>query len=168
MKKTVLRFGAYSAITICVLFMISWFVLDRLSMSTQEILGYVSIVVSLSFVYFGIRHFRDKENDGKVSFKKALTIGILISLITALTFGLLDVLYTEVLNPDFMDDYYGEVVETMRANLPAAELDAQLAQLEAEREQFSNPFISFTIMSATVFIIGCIVTLLSSLTLQRK
>jgi len=78
------------------------------------------------------------------------------------------VLYTEVLNPDFMDDYYGEVVETMRANLPAAELDAQLAQLEAEREQFSNPFISFTIMSATVFIIGCIVTLLSSLIVQRK
>ena len=148
--------------------MISWFVLDHLPMSTQEVMGYVSIVVSLSFVYFGIRHFRDKENDGKVSFKKALTIGILISLITALTFGLLDVLYTEVLNPDFMDDYYGEVVETMRANLPAAELDAQLAQLEAEREQFSNPFVSFTIMSATVFIIGCIVTLLSSLILQRK
>ncbi|WP_318312159.1 DUF4199 domain-containing protein [Flagellimonas crocea] len=168
MKKTVLRFGAYGAITICILFMISWFVLDHLSMSTQEVMGYVSIVVSLSFVYFGIRHFRDKENDGKVSFKKALTIGILISLITALTFGLLDVLYTEVLNPDFMDDYYGEVVETMRANLPAAELDAQLAQLEAEREQFSNPFVSFTIMSATVFIIGCIVTLLSSLILQRK
>ena len=168
MKKTVLRFGAYGAITICVLFMISWFVLDHLPMSTQEVMGYVSIVVSLSFVYFGIRHFRDKENDGKVSFKKALTIGILISLITALTFGLLDVLYTEVLNPDFMDDYYGEVVETMRANLPAAELDAQLAQLEAEREQFSNPFVSFTIMAATVFIIGCIVTLLSSLILQRK
>ena len=168
MKKTVLRFGAYGAITICVLFMISWFVLDHLPMSTQEVMGYVSIVVSLSFVYFGIRHFRNKENDGKVSFKKALTIGILISLITALAFGLLDVLYTEVLNPDFMDDYYGEVVETMRANLPAAELDAQLAQLEAEREQFSNPFISFTIMSATVFIIGCIVTLLSSLILQRK
>lgn len=168
MKKTVVRFGIYGSITICILFMISWFVLDHLPMSVQEILGYVSIIVSLSFVYFGIKHFRDKENHGKISFKKALAIGILISLITALIFGLLDVLYTEVLNPDFMDEYYSEVTANMTANLPASELDAQLEKLQAEREQFSNPIVSFSIMTATVFIIGFIVTLLSSLILQRK
>lgn len=168
MKKTILRFGAYGGITISVLFMISWFALDHLPMSIQEILGYASMIVSLSFVYFGIKHFRDKENEGKISFKKALAIGVLISLITALVFGLLDVLYTEVLNPEFMDEYYNEVSANLKASLPANELEIKLAQLESEREQFSNPVFSFTIMASTVFIIGFIITLLSSLVLQRK
>lgn len=168
MKKTVVKFGAYGAITICVLFLISWFALDGLSLSVQEVLGYVSIVLSLSFVYFGIKQYRDTENAGKVSFKDALIIGILITLITALVFGLLDVFYTEVLNPDFMDEYYENAADNLRASLPSDQLEAQLARLEAEREQFSNPLISFTFMALTVFIIGFIISLLSSLILHRK
>lgn len=168
MKKTILRFGAYGSITICILFIISWFVLDHLPMSIQEVLGYASMIVSLSFVYFGIKHYRDKENGGKVGFKKALAIGILISLITALIFGLLDMLYSQVLNPEFMDEYYSEVIPDLKASLPANELDAKLAELEAQREQFSNPIFLFVFMASNVFVIGFIITLLSSLILQRK
>ncbi|GAB4510581.1 MAG: DUF4199 domain-containing protein [Bacteroidota bacterium] len=168
MKQTVLRYGAYGALTICVLFIISWYALGNLSMSVQELLGYVSIIVSLSFVFFGIKHFRDRENEGKVSFKKALIIGILISIITALAFGLLDVLYTEVLNPEFMDTYYEEVIQEMRTNLPSEEFQVKLAELESQREQFSNPLLSFIFMGMTVFLIGFIISLLSSLILQRK
>ncbi|MEE1961926.1 Protein of unknown function [Flagellimonas taeanensis] len=168
MKKTVVKFGAYGAITICALFLISWFVLDDLSLSLQEVLGYVSIILSLSFVYFGIKWYRDKENAGKVSFRDALIIGILISLITALVFGLLDVFYTEVLNPDFMAEYYENAAESLRASFPADQLEAQLDRLEAERKQFSNPLMSFTFMALTVFVIGFIISLLSSLLLHRK
>lgn len=168
MKKTVLRYGTYSAITICVLFIISWYALSNLSLPVQEVLGYVSIIVSLSFVYFGIKHFRDKENEGKINFKKALIIGILISLITAIVFGLLDVLYTEVLNPGFMDSYYSEIAENMKGTLPPDELKLKLAELESQKAQFSNPLLSFTFMALTVFVIGFIISLISSLILQRK
>ncbi|WP_067031549.1 DUF4199 domain-containing protein [Allomuricauda sp. CP2A] len=168
MKKTVLRFGLYGSITICVLFLISWFVLDGLPYSTQEVLGYVSMILALGFVFFGIKQYRDKENDGKVSFKKALLIGVLISLITALVFGILDVFYTEVLNPDFMSEYYNQSVETMKASLPADEFEAKLTEMESQKELFSNPLFSFALMAMTVFAIGFIISLLSALVLQRK
>ena len=168
MKKTVLRFGLYGSITICVLFLISWFVLDGLPYSTQEVLGYVSMILALGFVFFGIKQYRDKENDGKLSFKKALLIGVLISLITALVFGILDVFYTEVLNPDFMTEYYNQSVETMKASLPADEFEAKLAEMESQKELFSNPLFSFALMAMTVFVIGFIISLLSALVLQRK
>ncbi|MER3376153.1 MAG: DUF4199 domain-containing protein [Allomuricauda sp.] len=168
MKKTVLRFGLYGSITICVLFLISWFVLDGLPYSTQEVLGYVSMILALGFVFFGIKQYRDKENDGKLSFKKALLIGVLISLITALVFGILDVFYTEVLNPDFMTEYYNQSVETMKASLPADEFEAKLTEMESQKELFSNPLFSFALMAMTVFVIGFIISLLSALVLQRK
>lgn len=168
MKKTSIRYGLYGATTICILFLLSWFVLDDLPYFSQEVLGYISMIVSLGFVFFGIKHYRDRENDGKVSFKNALLIGILISLITSLAFGILDVFYTEVLNPDFMTEYYNHSVETLRASVPADEFEAKLAEMESQKELFSNPLFSFAVMAMTVFVIGFIISLLSALVLQRK
>lgn len=168
MKKTVLRFGLYGAITICALFLIGWYAGKNVDYSAQEIVGYVSMIVSLAFVYFGIKHFRDVENKGSVSFKKALTIGILISLITALAFGLLDVFYIKVLEPDFTTDYYARIIEDMQTTLPEAEFKTKLADIEAEKAMFSNPFFSFLLMAVTVFIIGFIISLISAVILQRK
>lgn len=168
MKKTVFRFGLFGAITICVLFLLGWFAGKDLGYSAQEIIGYASMIVSLGFVYFGIKHFRDIENNGQVSFKKALTIGVLISLITALAFGIIDIIYIEFLNPDFTTDYYNHIVEDLKVTLPKEELATRLAEIEAEKETFSNPIFSFLLMAMTVFIIGFIISLISSLILQRN
>ena len=90
MKNTVLKYGFYSAIAITALFLIGWFIGKEfdLGYSSQEVVGYASILVSLSFVFFGIKHFRDQENDGQVSFGKALLIGLLISLFASIAFGI--------------------------------------------------------------------------------
>ena len=70
MKTTILRYSVYSAIMICALFLTSWYLLEHLPRTTQEILGYASMIVSLSFVFFGIKYYRERENEGKISFKK--------------------------------------------------------------------------------------------------
>ncbi|MEW7289167.1 DUF4199 domain-containing protein [Aquimarina sp. 2304DJ70-9] len=168
MKNTVLRYGVYSAITICVLALAGWFLGKNLDYSIQEVIGYTGMVVSLLFVYFGIKHYRDKENDGMVSFGKALLIGVLISLIAALAFGILDVIYVKYINPDFMAEYYTHYLEQMRSTLSEAEFKIEFEKLEAQKELFANIFMSFFIMFATVLIIGFIISLLSALLLQRK
>lgn len=168
MKKTVLRFGLYSSITICILSLLIWLLIGTLDDKTGEIVGYSSMVISLLFVYFGIKHFRDKENNGAVTFGKALLIGILISLMAALVFGILDVLYVKVVNPDFMTDYYTRNLEQLQVSLSAEEFEIRKAELESEKEMFLNPFMHFLIMSMMVFVIGFIISLLSALILQRK
>jgi len=168
MKKTVLRYGLYSAITICVLFLSSWYLAGNLDYSTQEVIGYTSMIISLCFVFFGIKHFRDKENKGLVSFGKALKIGLLISLIAALAFGLLDVIYVKVINPEFATEYYDYYIEQTKLNTPASDLAAELEKIEGQKELFGNPLMSFLIMGMTVFVIGVIISLLSSVILQRK
>lgn len=168
MKKIILRFGLYGAISICTLFLLGWFIGKNLDYSAQEIIGYASMIVSLGFVYLGIKQFRDKENNGQLSFKKALTIGVLISLITALAFGVLDVIYIEFLEPDFTTEYYARIVEDLKTTLPEEEFNVKLAEIESEKELFSKPIFSFLLMAMTVFIIGFIISLISSLVLQRK
>lgn len=168
MKKTILRFGVYGIITIFLLSLLIWSLIDSMDDIMGEIIGYSSMVLSLLFVYFGIKHFRDKENNGIVTFGKALLIGILISLMVSLAFGILDVIYVKFINPDFMTDYYSRNLEQLQASLPAEEFEIKKAELESEKEMFLNPFIHFFIMSMMVFVIGFIISMLSALILQRK
>ncbi|MEX0288779.1 MAG: DUF4199 domain-containing protein [Flavobacteriaceae bacterium] len=168
MKNTVLRYGIYGGVAICGLFLLSWFIGGELDYTTQEVIGYASMIVSLSFVYFGVRHFRDKENSGTINFKKALLVGVLISLITALAFGILDVIYVKFINPDFMTEYYDTLIAELRETLPPAEFEIERQKMESQREMFSNTFMSFLVMFLTVFVIGFIISLISALLLQRK
>ncbi|MBW1298481.1 DUF4199 domain-containing protein [Aquimarina litoralis] len=168
MKNTVVRYGIYGAITIAILFLLALTLGKDLSYSAQEVIGYTSMVVSLLFVFFGIKHYRDHENNGVVSFGKALLIGILISLFAALAFGIIDVIYIMYINPDFAAEYYGHMVEQMRTTLSEEEFKIKLAELEAEKELFSSPVMNFLLMSFTVLIIGFIISLISGLILQRK
>lgn len=168
MKKTVLRYGLYGAAAICILMLVSWFLGKGLDFDTQEVIGYATMIVSLSFVYFGIKHFRNQENNGVITFGKALWIGVLISLLTALAFGILDVIYVKYINPDFMTEYYETILLDLKESLPPEEFETKRAEIESQKELFSSAWMNFVIMSMTVFVIGFIISLISALILQRK
>lgn len=168
MKNTVLRYGIWSALAIFVLFLISSLLLKDLDFNTQEIYGYVSIIISLSFVFFGIKHFRDNKNRGLLSFGKGLLIGLLITLFASVTFGLYNVVYVEYIDPNFMTEYYNHSVEKVSKTMSGAELQAKLKQMEDEKDMFANPFMNFSLMFLTVFMIGLIISIISSLILQNK
>lgn len=150
MKSTLTKYGLFALLSAAVLFLAALVLGKELSYSTQEVIGYLSIIISLSFVFFGIKHFRDKENDGHITLGKAFTIGILISILAALGFAMIDFLYTAVINPKFIDEY----VATMKAK-------------GEEMEDYSSSSLAL-FMFAIVFVIGIIVTLLSAFILQRK
>jgi hypothetical protein len=168
MKSTGVKFGIYSSVALLILFSISFVFEDAMSYSTSEIYGYVSIVLALSFVYFGVRNYRDAVNHGFVSFSKALKIGLLITLLASVTFGLINLVYTEIINPNFTNEYYTQLIENFRGSLPDEAFQVKLKELESQKELFSNPIISLSIMALTVFIIGFIISLISGLILQRK
>ena len=168
MKNTVLRYGIWSALSIFVLFLISTLALKDQDFNTQEIYGYVSIVVSLSFVFFGIKHFRDRENSGLLSFGKGVLIGLLITLFASITFGLYNVIYVEYIDPNFMTEYYNHSVEQISKTLSGEELQAKLKKMHEEKELFAKPFMNFSLMFLTVFMIGLIISLISSLVLTKK
>lgn len=134
----------------------------------QEVLGYATIILSLLFVYFGIRHWRDNYNNGRLSFGQGLKLGLLITILPSVAFGLFTVLEMSVLDPEFSDKYYAHVAQKIKASTPPDKLQAALQKIESEKEMFSSPFVQFAMMFLTVFLIGLIITVISSLVLQRK
>jgi len=154
MKATIIKYGLYSFLTAAVLFILGLIIGQgqEADYSIGEILGYLSIVISLLFVFFGIKHFRDKVNIGFVSFKKALIIGLLISVLAGIGVAIVDAIYTTFINPDFFDEYTQMMIDQGRGE-DVIEMGSGLMAI---------------VMCLTVFIIGIIISLISSLILQRK
>ncbi len=153
MKQTVLKYGLYGLITGFIIFTIHLVIgIDNFDYSTNEILGYVSIFLSLSFIYFGIKHYRDHINDGIVSLGKAIMIGVLISILVGLGIAIADFIYTKFINPSFFSDYEKALIEQGRAD-EIFEMTSSTAAL---------------FMLTLVTIIGFIISLISAIILQRK
>lgn len=153
MKSTVLKFGSYGLLVGFIIFSIHLILgVNYLSSSTNEILGYISIFISLSFIYFGIKHYRDKENDGFISLGKAIKIGILISILVAIGISIADFIYTKFIDPSFFKNYEQQLINQGREN--------EIVKMTSTTAAI--------FMLALVTVIGFIFSLISGIILQRK
>lgn len=168
MKKSVIKFGSYSALTAAILFTLSLILGKNLDFSTQEVLGYFSIVASLIFIFFGIKHYRDHFNNGIISMGKAILIGVLISLFASLAIGIVDAIYLKYINPDFTEQYMNYTLTALEKKLSPEAFELKKAELEMQMQTFANPVFGGLVMFVTVFIIGFIITLIAALILKRN
>jgi len=168
MKKTVLKYGSYGLLTGVVLFLISILATKNLDYSLQEILGYVTMIATLSFIFFGIKHFRDKVNNGIVSFSKALLIGVLISALVGVGVAIADYIYTTIINPDFAQEYLDRTIAILETQYSGTELEAKKTELTQQMKDYGGSGFMAVLMFVTVVVIGFIISLISGLILQRK
>jgi len=164
MRKIGLRYGLYAAITGFIAFGLS------LLIGASEVLGYTAILIALSFVFFGIKYYRDTENNGKLRFKKALVLGILITIITAAGVAIMDGLYVTVFDPDFYINYGQEAIDKVAATGD----EAALAKTKKEFEYYNSMtpiqlgLFSGGFMFVLVTVIGMIISIISGLILKKE
>ncbi len=168
MKNTVIKFGSYGLLVAIIFFLLALWLGKGMSYSSQEILGYVTMIASLSFIFLGIKHYRDKVNNGIISLGKAFLIGVLISAFVGLGIAIADYLYTTVINPDFATEYLETSLETMKSTLPPEDFEAKKVELMQQMEDYGGSGFMAFIMFVTVVLIGLIISLVSGLILQRK
>ena len=169
MKRTVIRYGLYAALVIIIIFLASWIALKQLALDYEitEVTGYAGIVLSLLFVFFGIRYYRDQVNGGELTFGRGLKVGLLIVLIPAFAIALVDILYVKFFDPRFYEKYGAYQLNKLKASVPVNEYEAAAADLQSQMEMFSNPVVTFVVMFLTVFMIGLIISVVSALLLKK-
>lgn len=168
MKNTVIKYGLYALISGFVLFGLPFIFGMGVNFDYGELIGYSSMIISLMFVYFGIKHYRDKVNAGKVSLGKAIGIGMLIALFSAVGVAFFDYIYTTKINPEFASEYIEYSIKKMETTLSAEELKTKSAELTQQMKDYGSPGFMAFMMFATVMILGFIISLISGLILQSK
>lgn len=137
-------------------------VTDPSQFDSSETYGYVAIFASLAIMYLAILDLEKKAGDDAPTMWQKIMAGSGAALIGGAVFGLYNVFYTEVLNPDFMDSYYNYYISQLLVQ-SGPEYEQMVADLEAQKEMFQAPITQFGVMAATVVMIGIPMSVLLAL-----
>jgi hypothetical protein len=167
MRKTILTFGLISGGLLSLMMAATVPFQNKLGHSL--VVGYTTMVLSFMLVYFGIRSYRDNVGSGEITFLKAFTVGICITVITCICYVVTwEIIYFNFM-PDFMDKYNAVVIEKLKASgASAAAVQEQIQKLNKFKEQYANPFFNMAITFIEPFPVGLLITLISAAVLKRK
>ena len=133
------------------------------------IYGYTSMILAFSLIFVGVKNFRDKYNNGTISFGEAFKIGLLISLIGSTMYVLVWMVEFHFFIPDYMDKYAAQAVKNLQSSgLSQAKLDAKLKDIDSMKEMYKNPVWVFLFTYLEVLPVGLLISLICSLILKKK
>ncbi len=173
MRKIVLTFGFIAgAIVVIMMFLTMPFVLDG-TIEAGQALGYTTMVLALSSIFFAIKSYRDKYSDGSIKFGKAFLIGLFISLIASFMYSAGWEAYMSINDVDsqeFMETYTQSQIEKLEENgASQKEIDKVIEDGKYWMRIMTNPFFRFLFtMFGEMFWVGLIVSLICAAVLRNK
>lgn len=172
MKKYVWTYGLAGGLIVSTLMYLSFFFIisdDPGSMKYGEIAGYISMLLALSTVFFGVKTYREEALGGHITFKKAFLTGLTMVLIASALYVFSWMIYAYFVDPDFMDQYFESSIEALRkSGEPLEEIERQINNMQQYKESYKNPFIQIGVTFLEIFPVGLLVSLFSAAVLKKK
>ena len=174
MKNTIIKFGLISGGISAVFLFITMLIyknigFDKIGFENAAIYGYASMILSMSVIYFGIKSYRDSQNEGSFSFGKGLLLGLGIMLISCICYSLAWLVIYYNFFPTFMDDYATLCIQkATKAGASQAELSQKMIEMNQMKEYYKNPFSLFALTLIEPTPVGILIVLISAFVLRRK
>jgi len=170
MKKIVLIFGLITGLLAGgqMWLLMSAVNTGAIDFDNGAVVGYATMIIAFSMVFFGIKACRDSQG-GRITFLKGLQVGILITLIASFCYAVSWELYYPKIGDEFMQKYTTYYLDKMKAD-GASDSEIQTARVEGEQfvEMYKNFFVRFAFSLIEILPVGIIVTLVSAGLLRRR
>jgi len=174
MRKVTLIFGLLSGAIIS-MFMILGLVLFETGVMTtyfSELVGYGTMVIALSMVFFGIKSYRDNYQNGAIGFWKGFQVGLLISLIASLMYALTWETYMQsrpASAATFMEKYTESVINKMKEKGASGDnIEQEIKKMDNMMKLYRNPVFRFGMTILEILPVGIVITLISAALLRKK
>lgn len=160
-------YGLLSGTATCAVLIAGFTLQDHLSAVHQLWFGYLVMLVILTFIFVGVKRYRDVERGGVIKFLPAFGLGLAIAAAAGLAYALLWEVYLAATHYSFMDNYIAGIIRHAKAaGLTGEALARKVAELETMRAQYANPLFRFPMTFLEIFPVGFGVAALSALSLQ--
>jgi hypothetical protein len=171
MKKIVLTYGLIAGAIVGGLMFATWPLHEDGTINADNgmLVGYTTMVIALSLVFFGVKSYRDRHLNGAITFGKALSLGLLISLVAAVTYALSwEVMYHTVAS-NFAQMIADNQMEVLQREGASAEA---MATAKKEMEEFAvmydNLAVRFGFTLLEILPVGILISLVSAALLRKK
>jgi cytoskeletal protein RodZ len=171
MKRIVLTYGLIAGVIVgsMILITMPMYQSGTLNFDNGELLGYTTMTIALSLIFFGIKTHRDKNLSGEISFWKATQVGLLIMLVAGVVYALSwEVSYRNI-GEEFTAKMTQHYIDEMKEDgATEQELAEAKARWESFGEMYKNPIVRFGVTVMEITPVGVILTLLSAALLSRR
>jgi ethanolamine transporter EutH len=170
MKKSIFVYGVISGICVAVLMAFSiagCYAKD--SFDGSMLLGYAAMLLSFSLIFVGVKNYRDKLNNGVISFGRAFLISVYMALIASTIYVIGWMIAYYNFFPDFIDKLASYQLSPAKVKeMSAAEIAGIRAQMETFREWYATPLGVAGTTYMEILPVGLLVSLITALILKRK
>jgi hypothetical protein len=132
------------------------------------LLGYLTMIVSLTAVFLGVKSYRDKVLGGAIRFLPAFGLGVAISAVACLFYVIgweISLAYSPF---DFISFYKMSMIESATAKgVTVEDLKQVTADAESFAKMYRNPWIRMPITFIEMFPVGVLVSLITAAVLKR-
>jgi hypothetical protein len=169
MKKTVLTFGLLSGGILGAMMIISALFAKNMGFEKAEIFGYATMIMASVMIFVGVKSYRDKVNNGLLSFGQAFKAGMLITLISTSIYVIVWMILLNTVFQDFFEQYSAAMIEKVKASgISAEEMLKKKEEMEKYKELYKNPFFCAAITFMEPLPVGVGVSLITSFILKKK
>ena len=169
MKKTTLIFGFSSGGNMTVMYILICLARNGGSVNISQILMCAAVLLLFIFVFLGIKSYRDSVLDGYITFGKAFKIGILISLVSSLSYTILWVILFNPIFKDFMEQHAAFLIEKLKiSGASVVEINAKKEEMLKHAMLYRNPFFRAGIIFIQAFPVEAIMIGIASVVIKKK
>lgn len=165
--RYVLTYGVLSGLVI-ILTMIAGIVFAKDTFLSSTVFGYLIMLIALTFIFVGVKRYRDVEQGGVVRFWRAFAVGVGITVVSGLIYVLVWEIYSFQTDYAFIGDYTAHVI---RAKEQAGATPEALAALREEmatlETNYANPLFRIPMTFLELLPVGLLVALVSAAILRN-
>ena len=169
MKKFVLKYGLLSGLTVAVMMALTVPVEHRIHASWGMVIGYTIMVLSFLIVFVGVKHYRDVECGGVISFGRALAVGALMMLLTCACYVAMWEVLSATVEKNFAHQYAeGMAKRAQQSGLKGSALQAKIDQARSFETMYANPLYRMSMTLLEPLPVGIVMALVTAGILRRR
>ncbi|HEY0741131.1 MAG TPA: DUF4199 domain-containing protein [Chryseosolibacter sp.] len=167
MKKIVLVYGSIAGLIVSSMFVITHSS-GKIDFDNGMFVGYASMVIAFSLIFFGVKNYRDNHLAGAITFGRAFKVGLLVTLVASVIYAVAWEFYFNLVVPDFMVEYTGHIIKKMETEGASAEEIAEArAQMKSTSELYKNPLFRFLMTLLEIVPVGFVISLICAALLRK-
>lgn len=133
------------------------------------LIGYATMLLAFSMIVVAVKNYRDKYNDGAITFGKAFRIGLWISLIASTIYVITWLIYFYTSGTNFLEEYSAYYLDQMKASgASQTVIDAQAAEMKEFGRMYQNPFFNALMTYMEILPVGLLLSVIIALIMKRK
>lgn len=130
--------------------------------------GYLVMLVALTFIFVGVKRYRDMELGGVIRFGRAFLMGLGIAAFAGVIYVTVWEIYLAATGYAFIDTYTASVLAGYeKSGMGAEALAAARAEMETLREQYGRFWFRVPMTFLEIFPVGLLVALVSAAVLRN-